>query len=76
MSKFGNLEPFNKKSEVKISGVWLRRIDLTVEVLIEVDGEWLKITQAPFDNYFSNICNIDSSGIRNKSSIGIDRVEN
>lgn len=44
-----------KKEPVLISGVWCRRIDNNVEVLVEVDGEWRLIITEPADSNFGHI---------------------
>lgn len=31
------------KEPLKLSGLWIRRINKTNEILLEIDGKWLKV---------------------------------
>lgn len=45
----------NETRHIPVSALWLRRIGDTVEVLIEVKGEWHKVMSEYVDASFSHI---------------------
>jgi hypothetical protein len=47
---------------IQISGLWLRRIGVWAEVLVEIDGEWRLCIREVYDGCFSHI--IEPDGIR------------
>jgi hypothetical protein len=47
---------------VSVSGVWLRKIGSSVQVLVEVDGEWRLVAEELNDGNYSTI--VEPSGVR------------
>lgn len=56
----------SKKQTVEISGVYLRRIGKTIDVLVERDGVWVRVIREIGDGPISHIC--EPLGIVNASA--------